>query len=167
MDVALLYEGCTAGKLRICREGADTCFEVRAGGLSPGPYRIVAQGIEGELLLGVLDGAEGTLRRRFSSAMTEKVGAIGSARAERCGGARRESPWHTPQKEEFPALPALPSTALCRREGQRRLLALPCSESEPFPLPALFCFARVRSMEGGRWAVFTFDESGAPVAEEN
>ena len=162
MEFPLLYEGRAAGTVQVRRDAEDTCFTVCSRGLPPDPYRIVAQGIEGELLLGVMD--SGALHRRFSAAVMASCGVVESVRAERCGAVNRR--WRSPRSEEFAALPPLPPDALCRRQGRCRLLALPCAEDGPFPLPELFCFARMQTMEGRRWAVFAFDERGVPVVAE-
>ena len=55
------------------------------------------------------------------------------------------------------------SGVLTRREGGGRLIAAPYDPAEPFPLPPLFCFARIWDAGSGRYAVFAFDERGAPV----
>lgn len=55
------------------------------------------------------------------------------------------------------------SGVLTRREGGGRLIAAPCDPAEPFPLPPLFCFARICTLGGRRYAVFAFDGRGAPV----
>ncbi len=169
METELLYEGRAAGMVEICREGMDTSFVVHGVSLAPQPHRIVAQGIEGELLLGVMDGSDRLWRRRFSSAMTEKAGRIVSVRAERCAEENGiPAGWRALQQGEFAALGRRCHGALCRTEGGLRALALPLPEEGPFPLPELFCFARVCAMQGARWAVFTFDEDDQPVmAEEN
>ena len=58
------------------------------------------------------------------------------------------------------------SGVLTRREGGGRLIAAPYDPAEPFPLPPLFCFARIWDAGSGRYAVFAFDERGAPVMPE-
>lgn len=55
------------------------------------------------------------------------------------------------------------SGVLTQREGGGRLIAAPYDPAEPFPLPPLFCFARIWEAGSGRYAVFAFDERGAPV----
>ena len=56
----------------------------------------------------------------------------------------------------------------CFPEGDStgRLIAAPYDPAEPFPLPPLFCFARIWDAGSGRYAVFAFDERGAPVMPE-
>ena len=50
----------------------------------------------------------------------------------------------------------LPPGAMCRREGRQLRLALPYGEGRPFPLTELFCLARIRTMDGRRWAEYRF-----------
>ena len=45
---------------------------------------------------------------------------------------------------------------MCRREGRQLRLALPYGEDRPFPLTELFCMARIRTMDGRRWAEYRF-----------
>ena len=164
MELPLLYQGQTVGELRMSAREGETCFEVTVSRPLQGIYRIIAQGEKSELLLGVLNG-EQVLRRCFSAAITGKAGKICAVHAEKSGAAPLRE-WRTVNAGEFPMLPQLPRAALCRRVGTRHCLALPWSEDEPFPLVELFCFARIRVMNGRSWAVFAFDEGGAPVMEE-
>lgn len=52
--------------------------------------------------------------------------------------------------------------AFMRRDGGGFTLAYPLSCRSPFPLPALFCFARAECLGNRGWWVFSFDKSGAP-----
>ncbi len=45
---------------------------------------------------------------------------------------------------------SLLSGAMVREEKREKLLALPYSESAPFPLPELFCLARIGRVAGER-----------------
>lgn len=53
--------------------------------------------------------------------------------------------------------------AFLRRDSDGFSLAYPLSCRAPFPLPALFCFARVQCLGERGWWVFSFDRSGAPT----
>lgn len=41
-------------------------------------------------------------------------------------------------------------------------LAFPYSNKKPFPVEPLFCFARIRNLGEGQYAVFPFDKEGRP-----
>ena len=55
--------------------------------------------------------------------------------------------------------------ALWRESRGLRLLALPFDNRRPFLLSALFCFARIREIDGKAYAVFAFDQEENPVME--
>ena len=52
--------------------------------------------------------------------------------------------------------------ALLRREGEGFSLAWPFRPDEPFPLPPLFCFARVEELAGAPHLVIPFRPGGCP-----
>ena len=58
---------------------------------------------------------------------------------------------------------AVENTALFRRETDGFSLAFPWAPKAPFPLVPAFCFARVETMEGRPWVVFSFRDGGWPV----
>ena len=52
---------------------------------------------------------------------------------------------------------------LCvRRRGEEILLSARFQPSRPFPLPLLFCLARVEERGGRPWLVWTLDRAGRP-----
>lgn len=159
-----LENGKTAGTVSLQRQGEDTLFTVSAR-LPPGLWRIVARGTEGELVLGVLEGG-GTLRRRFSGALVQRIGTVQSVTAVVSAGARMESEWQACRHGDAPHLPPLPPGALCRRTAAGSLLALPWRQDGPFPWPELFCLARVGVMAGRLWVFYTLDPSGQPILPE-
>ena len=55
------------------------------------------------------------------------------------------------------------SGLLTRSGDGRRYVAAPYDAGRPFPLPALFCFARVVRIGGRMYAVFAFDKGEQPV----
>lgn len=61
---------------------------------------------------------------------------------------------------------SLLSGAMVREEKSGKLLALPYSESAPFPLPELFCLARVDTVRGRRCVLYRLDEKKCPVMWE-
>lgn len=55
---------------------------------------------------------------------------------------------------------------LYRRTAEGFLLAYPLDCRSPFPLPPLFCFARLRCLAGRPWWVFAFGPDRAPRFED-
>ena len=55
------------------------------------------------------------------------------------------------------------SRALRRENGGRLELALPYSPARPWPLPELFCFARVEEIGGEPHIIYAFDRRKAPI----
>ena len=60
------------------------------------------------------------------------------------------------------ALSLLPD-AMVREEAHGKLLALPYSERAPFPLPELFCLARIETVGGRKCVVYRVDEKNSPI----
>ena len=60
------------------------------------------------------------------------------------------------------ALSLLPD-AMVREEEHGKLLALPYSENTPFPLPELFCLARIGTAGGRRCVIYRVDEKNSPI----
>lgn len=52
--------------------------------------------------------------------------------------------------------------AFCRKDEGGFSLAYPLSCRAPFPLPLLFCFARVECLCDRGWWVFSFSKDGSP-----
>lgn len=54
-----------------------------------------------------------------------------------------------------------------RRDGTRgesgKLLALPYSESAPFPLPELFCLAHIGTVDGRKCVIYRVNEKNSPI----
>ena len=55
------------------------------------------------------------------------------------------------------------SRALRRENGGRLELALPYSPVKPWPLPELFCFARVEEIGGELHIIYAVDRRKAPI----
>ena len=53
--------------------------------------------------------------------------------------------------------------AMVRATEDGRLLALPYSESAPFPLPELFCLARIGTVGGRKCVIYRVDEKNSPI----
>lgn len=167
----LLLDGRAAGELTVERETLYTWFDARCHLPGKGLWCAWAVGREGSLRLGILepDGQEAAIRRRFSKRMTEPLGQL--LRGEVRPAAEEErGTWQAVQDPEtmFQA-PWLQKRlrgaagAMVRTGEGRRSLALPFDSGRPFPLPALFCFARICSINGRRYAVFAFDGEERPV----
>ena len=65
----------------------------------------------------------------------------------------------------LPEGPLFRSALICERERET-LLALPYDEEAPFPLPELFCLARVERVRGRRCVIYRLDEKKSPATWE-
>ena len=166
----LLWKEAPLGELTTEREALYTWFTARCRLPGKGLWCAWAVGAQGELRIGVLEpvGDQAVIRRRFSDRMTAPLGKLlrGELRPASCEAVAWEPVpeparlFHTPwlQKQLRGA-----EGPLLRREGVRRSLALPFDKGKPFPLTALFCFARITSIRGQLYAVYSFDEKEWPV----
>lgn len=171
----ILLEGAPAGELTAEDESLYTWFTARCPLPEGGEplWCAWAVGDRGELRLGVLEPQGdriGTIRRRFSRQMTAPLGRV--LRGElRPAGQKEPEYW-----EEAPVPERLFRARWLRQRlrgvqrglirtagGGVRELALPYDPQKPFPLTTLFCFARLRTIGEGRWAVFRFDGEDRPV----
>ena len=167
----LLWDSKSVGELTTEREALYTWFEVWCRLPEKGLWCAWAVGEQGELRLGVLEprGDQAAIRRRFSDRLTGPVGRLrwGELRpahpsepgdwltAERAGELFR-SPWLREQLRNT-------SGVLTRKAQGRRYVALPYDAGRPFPLPALFCLARVCRIGGRDYVVYAFDGGERPV----
>lgn len=171
-QVKLYCRGVSCGSVTL-RE-AEGRLEIRAEMADPGDgvYRAVLVGERGELSLGVMEPKDGALvlRRRPELCDVARVGAVRSVQAGCSFPFRKKSAW---QATDCPAglfadaflrlgLAGQPC-AWWRRERGRLVVALPLKTDAPFPLEALFCFARVERVEGVVCVVYAFDEREMPV----
>ena len=143
------------GTVCITEDEKDICFTVK-GAAPAGWYRICLRGERGELPLGAWEG--GTLHRRFSRRLASSAGRIRCAVACPVG---EDGGWRRVEGESFCGWRA--EDGLWRRCGRLRQLALPFPPDGPFPLPELFCLARICIVAGEQRAVFAFDEADRPV----
>ena len=60
------------------------------------------------------------------------------------------------------ALTRLSGALVCERERET-LLALPYDEGAPFPLPELFCLARIGTVGGRKCVIYRVDEKNSPI----
>lgn len=171
----ILLEGAPSGELTAEGEALYTWFTARCPLPEDGEkiWCAWAVGDRGELRLGVLEpqgDRVGSIRRRFSRQMTAPLGRV--LRGEVRPAAQKEPErWDpAPAPERLFRAPWLRQRLRGLRDGMTRAgadggreLALPYDPRKPFPLTTLFCFARVRSIGEGRWAVFRFDREERPV----
>ena len=52
---------------------------------------------------------------------------------------------------------------MVREEKRGKLLALPYSESAPFPLAELFCLASIGTVGGRKCVIYRVDEKNSPI----
>jgi hypothetical protein len=52
---------------------------------------------------------------------------------------------------------------MVREEKSGKLLALPYSESAPFPLPELFCLAHIGTVDGRKCVIYRVNEKNSPI----
>ena len=167
----LLLEGKPAGELTAEREGLYTWFSARCPLPEAGLWCAWAVGDRGELRLGVLEpeGKQGVIRRRFSGRLTAPLGRLLRGEARPAGTQEAEDWAPAPAPDQLFRSPWLRRRlgglqgALTRRAGNVRYLALPYDPGKPFPLTTLFCFARLRRIGGGTFAVFAFDGEERPA----
>lgn len=166
----VLWTGKPAGELMTEQEGLYTGFAVRCHLPDEGLWCAWAVGEQGELRLGILEpqGKQAVIRRRFSDRMTKHLGKLerGELRPAVRGGFAWEAVlepdhlFHTPWlRHQLRGQQG----SLTRLEGKLRYLALPYDRRKPFPLPALFCFACVKTIDDVTYAVFALDEKEWPV----
>ena len=134
------------GELTVTPEALYTAFSVSCRGRE-GLWCAWAVGETGNLRIGVLEPENGCLqiRRRFSKRLTDPL------RPELL-----RSPYLRCR------LGGLSDVLTCRPE-RGRLIAVPRDDAAPFPLEAMFCFARSRCLQGRAYWVFRFDDREWPV----
>ena len=169
----VVLDGRTVGTLTAAEEGLYVCYRAEYRLSCPRVLRLFAVGNRGELRLGIPEPRSGVFRltRRLSAREGEKAGSL--LRGELRGTEEEEEPASRWQSAEDPRLLFRTAFlrdqlrgcqgALTRQENGLRYLALPFDRRRPFLLTSLFCFARVRRIGGGEYAVFCFDRDENPV----
>ena len=167
----LLRDGRPAGELIAEREALYTWFEARCPLPGEGLWCAWAVGDLGELRLGILEpvGDLASIRRRFSARLTDPLGRLqwGEIRPACPAETGAWTPLTAPEalfrapglRRELGRTPGV----LIRDRGDRRDVAVPYDPARPFPLTALFCFARICQIGGQDYAVFAFDREERPV----
>lgn len=166
----LLLNGRPSGELAAEREGLYIRFTARCP-LQEGLWCAWVVGERGELRLGVLEpsGNQETICRRISHRAVEPLGRLLRGEVRRNDAEPPELWEPAAEPERLFRAPWLRQRlrgvqgALTRRAGTGRRLALPYDRRKPFPLTTLFCFARIRQINGSFYVVYTFDEGERPV----
>ena len=165
----LCWNGKSLGELTVEVESLYSCFSVRCRLPWQGIWCVWLVGEKGELRLGIPEPQrdDAVIRRRFSNRMTAPLGRLLRGELRPAASAETVS-WEPAACDSFRTpwlrrqLQTL-SGALTRQTGRCRFLAVPYDEKSPFPLPPLFCFARIRQIAGETYAVFAFDQEEWPV----
>ena len=171
VEIPVYREERPAGALRLRREGERTAVEMECALDRSGLFRGFLRCSRGEVGLGVLEpkGERLVLRRMLLNGELEPLGRPMSGEMRLSFPFREAGRW----RSAAPGEPLLADRALqkeldgtagvlWRREGGGRYLAVPFRAGGPFPLTALFCFARIREIDGGTYAVFRLDSHGNP-----
>ena len=163
------------GTLSLREEGLRVCLEAVRLDDGRGLYKAWALGRSGRFLLGTLIPQGGGLRlsRTVSRTALEQAGCwpvTGGEAVLVYPFSQGEEGWHLEPCPEQVCQDVLVRESLrgkgrfcIRRKGEEVLLSAPFRPREPFPLPLLFCLARVEFRGGRPWLVWTFDWRGVPV----
>lgn len=170
------------GAVTIRQEGSKAVCQAIRTADNGGLYKAWLQGSGGRALLGTLipEGGALRLRRVMEVAALERQGSWPPTGAE-VALAYSFAPEFPPPPEwcwtdcpqRLMKEPMLSQClrgvkrALLKRDVEGFLLAFPWSRHEPFPIPPLFCLARLESMPGGRFVVFRFSRQGHPELLHN
>ena len=169
---------CGGGSVTLQDRGAELSALARLPDDGRGLYKIYLTGDSGRYLLGTPIPEQGTLllRRVVCLDSLRRQGAWPPTGAQAvlaypAGGAGRpeEAGWHPePCPQARMSDPVLRrassglSGTLIKREPDGFSLAFPWSSGCRFPLPPLFCLARIASIGCRCFAVFSFNDQGIP-----
>ena len=128
----------TVGELTVAPDALYTAFSVSCRGRE-GLWCAWAVGETGNLRIGVLEPENGC-REQWEPLRPELL----------------RSPYLRCRLSGF-------SDVLTCRPERGRLIAVPRDDAAPFPLEAMFCFARSRRLQGRAYWVFRFDDREWPV----
>ena len=179
MDYPVYYENRQVGTVQLLPQGSRIQVEVCCRLDGAGLYRAYLLCRQGEYPLGVLEprGEEVYLRRTVLTGEVERLGAVRYAEARMSyafsggRGAWRElgpgERFFQRDRELAALLPPECKGVRWRQEGEVWYLALPYDPRRPFPLPRLFCFARIQSIGGCSCVVYAFDREERPVMVED
>ena len=160
------------GTVRLSREGGWVHLEMDCEKDPRGLFRGFLLCRWAEIPLGVLEPKEDRLRlyRRIPAQEIERRGGAVRGEMRLSYAFRPREGWQRVENGAAFFQNGIPSSeklswegAMWRREGERRLLAMPYDSRRPFPLCALFCFARITAISGRWYAVFIFDTEEQPM----
>ena len=140
------------GTLSLREEGPRVHLEAARPDDGRGLYKAWVRGRQGSLLLGTLVPEAGVLTYPFPGA--EGAGSAWTPES------RPERLCRDPLVKES----LRGRSGFCaRKDGALCLLSAPFRPERPFPIPVLFCLARVERQGGRPWLVWAFDLEGTPV----
>ena len=173
-EVPIVCRGSRMGTLTLEQKGLYVLFSAACQLPGDGLWYVWAIGETGELRLGILEpGANGAaMRKKLSQTEAAPAGTI--LRGEIRPQQERESDrvWQRAGAGDLFRTPWLRDQirgrkdVLISREGERTLLALPYCKTTAFPLPPLFCFARLIRIGGRAYVQYGFDPQERPVFED-
>lgn len=168
------------GSLLIQEDGLRAMIKAERPMDNRGLYKAYLRGPSGRALLGTLAPENGRLcvKRTLTLDTLKQQGAWPPTGGEldlTFSFGRETSPagwrWMEPEgltfgEESLRSMAIRQGRALFRPAGDGFLLAYPFSCARPFPMPGLFCLARLGMIEGERHICFQFDQKGWPVLPE-
>ena len=173
---------CQNGAVTVHEEGGRAICQAISRASESGLYKAWLQGVGGRTLLGTLIPEGGALRLRRSMEIRQLTsrGAWPPTGAEivMAYAFTPETPpspnWHWTNcpgqlMGERTLCEALRDTprGLLRRDEEGYFLAFPYSAQIPFPIPPLFCLARLERLGGEWYTVFRFSRQGRPELLHN
>ena len=170
MTVPFLYSGKEIGQLVITAAGERTQIEATVPRDDSGLFRGTLCCRRGEIPLGILEpqGRYLVLRRLL---LSEEIHALGGAVSGemRLSYAFHQTQWQPLGDAPFFTKPLFrgridrKGDILWRTDGRLRFLAFPFQINHPFPMPELFCFARILTIHHLNYAVYAFNDQDFPV----
>lgn len=168
----VMQNGRAVGELTVVRDGLYAAFSMTCHPMADSVCRAFLLGEQGELRLGVPmpSGGEFTLCRRIALWEVDALGTLRGAELRESAMPDGPGVWEDVRRpEELFHNPffrrrfqGMRGVRVCR-DPSGLSLALPFDERKPFPIPMLFCFARIQRIGGVRCVVYAFDRRENPV----
>ena len=168
---ALMREGKAVGELQWEQETDSAVVSARCPPQGDGLWCAWAIGQRQELRIGLMEKQNGqwSIRRRFSRRLTDPLGPLVRGELRAVGQGEQKDAWKAVERPEMLFRPLWLRRQMQGMQGVKtrkgegsRFVAIPYAKNKPFPLPALFCFARIVEMGEREYAVFAFDERDWP-----